>query len=324
LVSGGAGYIGSHVVRDLCTCGYRVFVIDNLSTGRPENLLGGTLIEGDIGDESLVAKTIRDNKISSLLHFAAFIQVEESVSNPAKYFENNSFKAFRLFATALKNGITSILFSSTAAVYGIPETIPVNEKCPLTPINPYGNSKMISETLLRDLVSASPDAQFVILRYFNVAGADSENRIGQVYPKPTHLITLALKTALGQRPVLSVFGTDYNTPDGTCIRDYIHIDDLSSAHILALGALERGQGNAVFNCGYGRGHSVFDVINSVNRVTGRQIPMQVCSRRPGDPPVLTADSQKIRKTLGWTPRFDDLDYIVRTAWNWEKKIEAKL
>lgn len=324
LVSGGAGYIGTHVVRDLCEAGYDVYVIDNLSTGRPENLLGGTLIEGDIGNDSLISSIIKKHNISSLLHFAAFIQVEESVSDPAKYFDNNSFKAFRLFNTAINNGIKSILFSSTAAVYGIPSKTPIDETSPLNPINPYGNSKLISEIMLRDLINSNSDCQFIILRYFNVAGSDNKCRIGQVYPKPTHLITLALKTALGQRSELSVFGDDYDTPDGTCIRDYIHIDDLSSAHLLSLKSLEKRQGSQIFNCGYGIGHSVFDVIRSVEKITGKKLPVRICPRRPGDPPALIADSQKIKSTLNWCAKHDNLDYIIESAWNWEKKLATKV
>lgn len=323
LVSGGAGYIGSHVVRDLCESGYKVFILDNLSTGRRENLLGGTLIEGDIGDEALVSALIQENGIDSLLHFAAHIQVEESVGNPAKYYLNNSVKAFRLFHTAISSGIKSILFSSTAAVYGIPTQVPVNENSPLIPINPYGNSKLVSETVLKDLCAASQGTQFVILRYFNVAGADQASRIGQIYPKATHLITLALQTALGLRPELSVFGTDYDTPDGTCIRDYIHVDDLSSAHLLALSSLEERKGNRIYNCGYGRGHSVLEVVNMVKRVTGSEFQTRIAARRPGDPPQLIADSRKIMKELKWRPRFDDLERIVQSAWEWEKIVAEK-
>lgn len=322
LVSGGAGYIGSHVVRDLIHAGYQVFILDNLSTGRRENLLGGTLIQGDVGDEQLVARLISDHHIESLLHFAAFIQVEESVNNPAKYYENNSIKAFRLFKTACDNGVRSIVFSSTAAVYGIPRRIPVAEDCSLKPINPYGNSKMLTETMLQDLTRASGNCQSIILRYFNVAGADTAGRIGQVYPKPTHLITLALKTALGQRPELSIFGTDYETPDGTCIRDYIHIDDLSSAHLLALHALENRSGNRIYNCGYGSGHSVLEVVAAVRQVTGNPVPVRMCPRRPGDPPALIADSDKIKKELNWQPEHDDLEEIVRSAWLWEKRLQT--
>lgn len=321
LVSGGAGYIGSHVVRDLLEWGYRVVVLDNLDTGRRENLLGGTLIEGDIGDEDLVARIIRRHDVESLLHFAAHIQVEESVADPAKYYDNNSCKAFRLFRAALGNGVKSIVFSSTAAVYGIPDHIPVGETSPLAPINPYGNSKLLSETMLRDMAQACPDLQYVVLRYFNVAGADMGGRIGQIYPKPTHLITLAIKTALGQRDELSIFGNDYETPDGTCIRDYIHVDDLSNAHLLALQSLERRKGSRTFNCGYGRGHSVLDVVEMVEKIAGRPFPTRICPRRPGDPPALIADSTRIKNELGWQPKHDDLKEIVESAWKWEKKLQ---
>lgn len=320
LVSGGAGYIGSHVVRDLLKCGYQVVVLDNLSTGRRENLVGGTFIEGDVGDETLVSDIIRRYETESLLHFAAHIQVEESVANPAKYYENNSCKAFRLFKTAAETGVKSVLFSSTAAVYGIPEKIPVDETSPLIPINPYGNSKLFSEMMLKDIAQSCSEMQYIVLRYFNVAGADTAGRIGQVYPKPTHLITLAIKTALGQRPELSIFGNDYDTPDGTCIRDYIHIDDLSSAHVLALRSLEKREGNRVFNCGYGKGHSVLEVVNTVKKVSGMPFPTRLCPRRPGDPPALIADSTRIKEDLGWRPGHDNLEEIVRSAWKWEKKL----
>jgi len=323
LVSGGAGYIGSHVVRDLCESGYRVIVLDNLSSGHKENLLGGTLIEGDIGDEKLVSRIIQAHQIETLIHFAAFIQVEESMTNPAKYYENNSIKAFRLFKTAIDNGIRSVLFSSTAAVYGIPPMIPVSESSPLNPINPYGNSKFFSETLLRDLTAASADTQHIILRYFNVAGADYKGRIGQAYAKPTHLITLALHAALGLRSDLSIFGTDYETPDGSCVRDYIHVDDLSSAHLLALKALENKKGNQIYNCGYGKGHSVLEVINAVKQVTGNQFQTKICPRRVGDPPALIADSQKIQNQLGWKPKHDDLNEIIQSAWEWEKRLRDR-
>ena len=322
LVTGGAGYIGSHVVRDLGERGYRPVVLDNLSSGHPEAVLYGELIQGDVADSERVGSILRKFAIRSVMHFAAFIQVGESVRQPLKYYENNSFNCLRLIKTCLENGVENFIFSSTAAVYGMPEKVPVDEKAPLLPINPYGGSKLVSEMLLRDAAAANPGFHYVALRYFNAAGADRQARIGQDYRQPTHLLTRALKTALRQFPKLEVFGTDYPTPDGTAIRDYIHVDDLASAHLLALEFLKTKKQSRVFNCGYGIGHSVHDVVAAAKRVSGIDFPVVHTARRPGDPAALIADAGLIRRELGWKPDVPHLDDIVASAWNWEKKLAA--
>jgi UDP-glucose 4-epimerase len=322
LVTGGAGYIGSHVVRDLGENGFFPVVLDNLSSGKPEAVLAGELVRGDVADAELVGSLLRRHAIRSVMHFAAFIQVGESVRLPLKYYENNSFNCLRLLKTCLENGVENFIFSSTAAVYGMPEKVPVDEKAPLLPINPYGGSKLVSEMLLRDTAAANPGFRYVALRYFNAAGADRQARLGQDYRQPTHLLTLALKTALGQYPRLDVFGTDYPTPDGTAIRDYIHVDDLAGAHLLALKHLKGGGDSRVFNCGYGIGHSVLDVVAAAKRVSGVDFPVVHTVRRPGDPAALVADSGAIRRELGWAPKVPGLDEIVASAWSWEKKLAA--
>jgi len=322
LVTGGAGYIGSHVVRDLGENGFYPVVLDNLSSGKAEAVLSGELVRGDVADAEMVGSLLRRHAIRSVMHFAAFIQVGESVCLPLKYYENNSFNCLRLLKACLENGVENFIFSSTAAVYGMPEKVPVDEKAPLLPINPYGGSKLVSEMLLRDTAAANPGFRYVALRYFNAAGADRQARLGQDYRQPTHLLTLALKTALGQYPRLDVFGTDYPTPDGTAIRDYIHVDDLAGAHLLALKHLKGGGASRVFNCGYGIGHSVLDVVAAAKRVTGVDFPVVHADRRPGDPAVLVADPGAIRRELGWAPEVPRLDEIVASAWNWEKKLAA--
>ncbi len=324
LVTGGAGYIGSHIVRDLGREGFNPIVYDNLSTGNRENVLCGDFIPGDVGDPTLVAKTLRTYSIKSVIHFAASIVVSESVTQPLKYYENNSLNTFKLVKTCIENGVENFVFSSTAAVYGTPEKVPVAETAIMNPINPYGKSKVVTEMLLQDVSIAYPGFNYVALRYFNVAGADREARIGQNYQNPTHLMTLALKTALGKYPYLNIFGTDYHTPDGTAIRDYIHIDDLSHAHLLALNYLKTRKTSRVFNCGYGMGRSVLEVIKAAKAITGIDFPTRPAERRPGDPPELVADSSRIQEELGWKPRFNDLAYILETAWNWEKKLEERI
>jgi UDP-glucose 4-epimerase len=322
LVTGGAGYIGSHVVRDLGERGFRPIVLDNLSSGKPEAVLYGELVRGDVADAGLVGSLLRRHAIRSVMHFAAFIQVGESVAQPLKYYENNSFHCLSLIRSCLENGVENFIFSSTAAVYGMPEKVPVDETAPLLPINPYGGSKLVSEMLLRDAAAAHPGFRYVVLRYFNAAGADRQARIGQDYLQPTHLLTRALKTALGQYPRLEVFGSDYPTPDGTAIRDYIHVDDLADAHLKALEFLKSEKRSRVFNCGYGIGHSVLDVVAAVKRVTGIDFPVAHAARRPGDPAALIAEAGRIRGELGWTPEIPALDEIVASAWNWEKKLAA--
>jgi UDP-glucose 4-epimerase len=323
LVTGGAGYIGSHVVRNLGEHGYRPVVLDNLSSGRAEAVLYGELIRGDIADTELLSSVIRKYDIKSVMHFAAFIQVNESVSQPLKYYENNSFNCLRLIKACLENDVENFIFSSSAAVYGMPVRVPVDEKAVLLPVNPYGSSKLVSEMMLRDTATANPGFRYAALRYFNAVGADRQARLGQNYRLPTHLLTLALKTALGQYPSLRVFGTDYATPDGTAIRDYIHVDDLASAHLLALEFLKTAKQSRIYNCGYGRGYSVLDIIGAAKRVSGIDFKVELTGRRAGDPEALIADSGLIRRELGWTPQYQDLDEIIRTAWDWEKKLTAE-
>jgi UDP-glucose 4-epimerase len=320
LVTGGAGYIGSHVVKLLGRKGYDLIILDNLSTGHKKSVLFGELIEGDLKDSKLLDAIFGNNKIDAVMHFAAFIQVGESVELPLKYYENNTCNALNLLKHLKKHGVKNFIFSSTAAVYGIPEKIPVKEDTPLSPINPYGESKVCVEKFLRDLSYAEKDFNYVSLRYFNVAGADPEGELGQMYKEATHLITRCLKTAKGEFEKLEIYGTDYNTPDGTCIRDYIHINDLGAAHIDALEyLLNKGESN-IFNLGYGHGYSVREVVNMSKKVTGIDFPVKEVGRREGDPPALTADSTKIRKTLNWQPQYDDLEFIIKTAWDWEKKL----
>jgi UDP-glucose 4-epimerase len=323
LVTGGAGYIGSHIVRDLGQKGFNPIIYDNLSTGNRENVLCGEFILGDVGDTALLAETIQKYSIKSVIHFAASIVVSESVSQPFKYYENNSLNTFKLIKTCVETGIENFVFSSTAAVYGIPERIPVNEATVMNPINPYGKSKVFTEMLLEDISIAYPGFNYVALRYFNVAGADSQVRIGQNYKNPTHLITLALRAALGDYPYLNIFGTDYDTPDGTAIRDYIHIDDLSNAHLLALDFLKAEKKSQIFNCGYGMGHSVSEVVKAAKEVTGIDFSTKPADRRPGDPPALVADSSLIQKELKWEPKYNDLAYILKTSWEWEKKLREQ-
>ena len=318
LVTGGAGYIGSHIVKALGEKGHDVVVYDNLSFGHEWALLYGKLVKGDLADRKLLDSVFEKERFDAVVHMAAFIVVDESIREPLKYYRNNFADVLNLIDICLKYEVDKFIFSSTAAVYGIPEKIPVTEDMPLQPINPYGASKTMVERVLNEVATVN-NFRYVALRYFNVAGADPLSRIGQAREDATHLITVSLRTALGKRDHLDIFGADYDTPDGTCVRDYIHVDDLSSAHILALQYLTAGGSSAIYNCGYGHGHSVKEVVDKVRKVTGVDFPVRYAGRRPGDPPSLVADATKIRKELGWTPEHDDLEFIIRTAWDWEKK-----
>ena len=321
LVTGGAGYIGSHVARQLVERGERIVVLDNLSTGFRDAVLGAPLVVGDVGDRALVDRVLAENGIDTVMHFAAHTVVPESVSDPLKYYGNNTCATRSLLASCAAARVSHFVFSSTAAVYGMPESGIADENTETLPINPYGSSKLMSEMMLRDLCAAT-SMRHVILRYFNVAGCDPDGRIGQSTPNATLLIKVACEHAVGLRPRLSVFGTDYRTPDGTCIRDYIHVDDLARAHLDALDYL-RGRGaSIVFNCGYGHGYSVREVIDAVERTSGRKLTVVDEPRRAGDPPMLIARSERLSETLGWRPQHDDLDFIVRTALAWERKRAA--
>lgn len=322
LVTGGAGYIGSHMVLELIEAGENVVVIDNLSTGfrwavHPD----AQLVVGDVGDEDLVAKIIDDHDVTAIIHFAGSIIVPESVSDPLGYYLNNTVKSRSLIAAAVKGGVKQFIFSSTAAVYGNPKENPVREDAELTPMSPYGTSKLMTELMLADTARAH-DFNFVALRYFNVAGADPEGRTGQSTPKATHLIKVACETALGKRTHMQVFGTDYPTPDGTCIRDYIHVKDLARAHMSALAHLRRGGKSDVFNCGYSKGYSVTQVVDAVKKVSGVDFDARLTDRRPGDPAAIVAASAKIREHLGWVPEHDDLETIVSQALNWETHLDV--
>ena len=322
LVTGGAGYIGSFVVRHLLDAGHSPVVFDSLYSGHRWAAQEAELVVGDLGDRRQLEGMLGTRSFDAAVHCAAHIWVGESVRNPAKYYFNNTSNAIRLFELCAQYGIRNVVFSSTAAVYGEPAGVDViPETTPLAPINPYGASKMMAERVLRD-VAAAADLRFAILRYFNVAGADAEARIGEATPDNSHLVKVACETALGLRPGMRVNGTDYPTPDGTCVRDYVHVDDLARAHVAALDHLAAGGEPLTLNCGYGHGFSVREVIDAVRRVTGAEFPVEVGPRRPGDPPVLVAATAKIRETLGWEPRHDDLDYIVATAWRWERRLQA--
>jgi UDP-glucose 4-epimerase len=325
LVTGGAGYIGSHVVRQLSEAGHDVVVLDNLSTGHEWAVLGARLVKGDLGDAEALEKVFSEGDPSpgaapfdAVMHFAASIVVPESVSEPLKYYRNNTVNLISLLEVCTRHRVPRFVFSSTAAVYGMPPGGRVSESSPLAPISPYGASKAMSERILMDAAAAT-GLRYVILRYFNVAGADPQGRIGQASRNATHLIKVACEAALGQRPEMPIYGTDYPTRDGTCIRDYIHVDDLARAHLAALDHLSGGGDSEVLNCGYGHGHTVREVIEAVRRASGRTFAVREAGRRAGDPVELVADSDRIRRLFGWQPRHDDLDFIVKTAWDWELK-----
>lgn len=317
-VTGGAGYIGSHIVKALGEAGHDIVVYDNLSTGHHWAVLYGSLVVGELADKSHIDEVFKTFKPDAVMHFAASIQVGESVQEPLKYYLNNVSNTLNLLDAMAKNSIRYLIYSSTAAVYGMPDKMPIDESMLMEPINPYGASKVMIEKVLKDIVLVK-DLKYIALRYFNVAGADPKVRIGQAYQDATHIITRALKTAHGEFPELSVFGTDYPTFDGTCIRDYIHVDDLANAHILALDYLMQSGQSDIMNCGYGHGFSVKEVVAAAKKVTGIDFPVAEAPRRAGDPPQLVADSTKLRSITGWQPSHDDLEFIIKTAWDWEIK-----
>ena len=324
LVTGGAGYIGGHMVLALLDAGEQVVVLDNLSTGFrwavPE---AATFVEGDFGDQDLTARIIAEHGVDAVAHFAAKIVVPESVTDPLGYYLNNTAKARALIETVVRSGVRRFIFSSTAAVYGEPEVSPVAEETPKAPINPYGRSKLMVECMLEDACRAH-DLRAVVLRYFNVAGADPQGRLGQSTPNATHLIKIAVQAALGHRDGMDVFGTDYPTPDGSCVRDYIQVSDLIAAHVLALKHLRDGGASLTCNCGYGRGLSVLEIVDVVKRISGVDFPVRIAGRRAGDPASLVAGADRVRGVLGWRPRFaDDVQAIVTQALDWERRLHNR-
>jgi UDP-glucose 4-epimerase len=320
LVTGGAGYIGSHMVHELVDAGERVVVLDNLSTGFDWAVATGVrLYIGDTGDQNLVAQIIREHEVDSVIHFAAWLVVPDSVRDPLGYYKNNTVNSRALIETAIKDGVRQFIFSSTCAVYGNPAQVPVTEDTPAVPISPYGWSKLMTEIMLRD-AGATHDLRYVILRYFNVAGADSKCRTGQSTKNATQLIKVAVETALRLRSALDIYGSDYPTPDGTCIRDYIHVSDLVRAHSDGLRYLRAGGASVTLNCGYGHGFSVREVVEMVKRVSGVDFKVEIAPRRPGDPAQIVAASDRARAMLGWTPRYDDLTTIIAHALAWEQKL----
>jgi UDP-glucose 4-epimerase len=322
LVTGGAGYIGSHTVLQLVARGEKVVVLDDLSTGFRQAVRDVPLIVGNVGDRKLVDALLAEHGVDTIIHFAAHTIVPESVTNPLKYYGNNTCATRSLLEAASQAGVRHFVFSSTAAVYGITGSGLVGEDSPTAPINAYGTSKLMSEWMLRDVCLATP-MRSVVLRYFNVAGSDSQGRIGQSTQKATLLIKVACEAAVGKRPYLSVFGTDFPTPDGTGVRDYIHVDDLASAHLNALDYLRAGGESLTANCGYGHGYSVREVLRSVEKIAGKKLDVREEPRRAGDPPSLVARCDKVRNALGWTPKLDDIDTIVRTSLDWEKRLQRE-
>lgn len=318
MVAGGAGYIGSHMVLYLLDKGYNPIVYDNLSEGHREAVLGGTFIEGDLSDKNKLNEVFKSYDISAVMHFAASCYVGESVTSPSKYYKNNVVTTLNLLDTMIENNIDKFIFSSTCATYGIPQYLPLTETHPQSPVNPYGNTKLAVELILKDYAKAY-DLKSVAFRYFNAAGADPQGRIGEAHDPETHLIPNVIKSALGIGDPLKIFGDDYDTPDGTCVRDYIHVLDLAQAHLLGLEKLFEGHKSDFFNLGNGEGYSNKQVIETVEKISGRKVDYSFAPRREGDPPTLIGSSKKAFEQLNWKPEYASLDKIVETAWNWHKK-----
>lgn len=318
LITGGAGYIGSHVNKLLTQNGYDTIVYDNLLGGHREVLRWGRFVQGDIGNEALLDQTLRDHAISAVFHFASYLNVSESVLSPAKYYHNNVVNTFRLLEAMRHNDCKTIIFSSTCATYGEPDRMPITEATLQAPINPYGHTKLVVENMFRDYAAAY-GLRFVALRYFNAAGADPEAETGEWHEPEPHIIPRMLDVAAAGAGVFTLYGDDYPTRDGTCIRDYIHVSDLAEAHLLALRYLEQGGESDFFNLGNAKGTSNLEIVEAVRRITGRPIAMELAARRQGDPPVLVGDSSKASELLGWTPRYPDIDTIIRHAWVWHQR-----
>ena len=322
LVTGGAGYIGSHTLLQLVAHGERVVVLDDLSTGFLQAVRDAELVVGNVGDRALVERLLTEHRVDTIVHFAANTIVPESVSNPLKYYGNNTCGTRALLEAATQTGVRHFVFSSTAAVYGMPSSGVASEDTATAPINPYGTSKLMSEWMLRDVCAATP-MRYVALRYFNVAGSDTQGRIGQSTRGATLLVKTACEVAVGRRPYLSVFGTDYPTPDGTGVRDYIHVEDLAAAHVNAIDYLRQGGKSLIANCGYGHGYSVREVVASVEKLAGLKLNLREEPRRAGDPPALVARAEKVREVLGWSPKLDDIDVIVRSSLEWERRLQRE-
>lgn len=318
LVCGGAGYIGSHVAKALKLAGFDVTVFDNFSTGNRGAVKFGQLIEGDLSDKELISKVLKEGNYTGVLHFAGSIKVPESVENPIKYYNNNTECSLNLIKACVENNVANFVFSSTAAVYGeLQNGFAVEDQLKI-PINPYGRSKLTTEWMLEDISNAHKSFNYTAIRYFNVCGADPDGEIGQAFPEPFHLVNIACEAAAGKRDKIAIFGEDYPTKDGTCERDYIHVSDLAHAHVLALKYMQSNQSSQVFNCGYGHGYSVKEIVDSVKKITGQDFTVEKAARRAGDPAVLVAKSDLIKEKLGWIPEFDDLDKIIQTVYNWEQ------
>lgn len=319
LITGGAGYIGSHMVKLLLSADIEVVILDDLSGGHRDAVVGGEFVMGDIADRALVERTLCLRRFDAIMHFASFIQVGESVSDPSKYYRNNLAGTLSLLDTAVACGVKQFVFSSSAAIFGEPKYTPIDENHPTQPLSPYGYSKLAIERVLADYDRAY-GLRSICLRYFNAAGADPDGERGETHEPETHLIPLILQAASGRRSCVKIFGDDYPTPDGTCVRDYVHVVDLCEAHLLALEYLKRTQRSAAYNLGNSRGYSVTEVIGAAEHIVGHRVPVERNERRPGDPAILVADSARAKAELGWRPRFDDIETIVRHAWRWEQKL----